>query len=207
MEEWLESLPPVSPFHFFQLSFDLKGGDKLSPLPDFSSYLNEEKFGEVKMGWKEEALIWEFLIKKPFEEALYPDFRLADSIELFIDTRGLKTAGYPTRFCHHFFVLPKEVQGVLAQEITRLRAEETRPLALPEDIFVETEFTKRSFQVRITLLAKALHGFDPSAFDKLGFAYRINRPKGEAQHFSLGTDLYALEKQPALWSTVHLKRG
>lgn len=207
MGQWLEDLPPISPLHFFQISFDLKGGGKLFSLPDFSSYLEEERFVEVKMGWHQEALIWEFFIKKPFEEAAYPDFRLGDSIELFINTRDPRTVGYVTRFCHHFFILPKEVQGVMAQEITRLRMEEARPLALAEDILIETEFTKRAFQVKITLFAKALHGFDPEAFNKLGFAYRVNRPKASAQHFSLSTGLYALEKQPTLWSTILLSKG
>lgn len=214
MTDLLESLPAIYPLHFFSLSSDLnyieEGAEELFKkkflLPDTSEYLAEDHFADVHMSWNQEGIFLDVGVHKPLEDVLYPDFRKGESIELFFDTRDLKTAGFPTKFCHHFVILPQEVQGIRAQEISKFRAEETHPLCDPDEILTEMTPTKKGFSLRIGIPTSILHGFDPASFDRLGFTYRINRSAGSPQHFSISSKQYAIEQQPALWASLKLSR-
>lgn len=209
----LEELESILPIQFVQLSIPIPYGKKIPStllarkfrLPDTSLFLDEERFSELFMAWNEEGLIIKVHLDQPFQEALYPDYQASDSIELFIDTRDLE-AGSPTRFCHHFLILPESVEGIMAQELTRFRAEEARSLANPELICVTTEQNKLKYQVQIEIAKEALYGFDPASFNRLGFTYRINRRGGKPQHFALSSREYTIERQPDLFATLILKK-
>lgn len=213
MKETLEELNAISPVDFYQLTLELHSFNsslksklfrKSYFLPDTSDLLGEEAFAEVAMGWSGEGLLFEIFVKKPFEMCLYPDFRKGDSVELFLDTRDIKGSGFPGRFCHHFLILPKEVDGVSSQEITRFRTEDSHPLCESDAIKVENSFDKRDYRLKIYLPSYVLHGYDPATFDRLGFTYRINRYGGEPQHFSVSSKEYAIEQAPSLWSSLKL---
>jgi hypothetical protein len=211
MTDLLESLPAVYPLHFFSLSAHLNHLETPEQivknkflLPDTSELLAEESFADCRMSWNQEGVFLDVDVRKPLENILYPDFRKGDSIELFFDTRDLKTAGFPTRFCHHFVILPKEVQGIKVQELSKFRAEDTHPLCDPDDILSETTPTKKGFSVKIGIPSSALYGFDPTSFDRLGFTYRINRTSGAPQHFAISSKQYTIEQQPALWASLKL---
>ena len=211
MSDLLETLPAVYPLHFFALSADLSylaDHSHLSKnkylLPSTSQFLAEESFADVHMSWNQEGVFLEIESHKPLEDVHYPDFRKGDSIELFFDTRDLKTTGFATRFCHHFVILPKEVQGIKAQEITKFRAEDSHPLCDPDEILIETTPTKKGFITRVGLPSSILYGFDPSSFDRLGFTYRINRASNQPQHFAISSKQVTIEQQPALWASLKL---
>lgn len=203
MNDMLEQLPALPPLHFFDLNLSVPRKKEFRLL-NTSELLGEEHFADVSISWNEEGVSIEAKVDKPFEESVYPDFREGDSFEIFLDTRDLKSAGFATRFCHHFLILPQETQGIRAQEITRFRTEDTHPLADPEEIFCETKFSSRDFSLRITLPAHILHGYAPSSFDRLGFTYRINRPSGAPQHFSVSSKFYSIEQHPSLWASLKL---
>ncbi len=201
------TLPPIAPIHFFRLHVDLSYGKKIgrkNQLLDTSSFLGEENFADVSMAWNEGGILVEVEVHKTFEGSVYPKFEDGDAIELFLDTRDLKEAGFTTRFCHQFLILPQEVQGVRALELTRFRSEDTHPLCDPEDIRVETTQKSREFTVHIELPSKILHGYDPTSFDRLGFTYCIHRPRGQAQHFAVSSNFVTIAQQPSLWATCKL---
>ncbi len=200
----LEDAPALPPLHFFSLAVDLPRGKSVL-LPDTSEYLGEESFAAIRMKWEESGLAFDILFHKPFEGAFYPEYSRGEAVELLIDTRDLKTAGFPTKFCHRFLILPQAVGEMRAQEITRFRAEESHVLCDKSLIAVDSEFAKKSFRVKIELPAEALHGFDPKTFDRLGFTYRIFRTGGAAQHFALTSRFCAIEQQNALWATLVLR--
>lgn len=211
MQEILEGLPSLSPADFFSVSCDVhyskapptaKLFGKSYLLPDTSGLLSEERFATLSLAWNEKALFLEAVIQKPYEQAFFPEFRKGDCLELFFDTRDLKNAGFLTRFCHHFLILPEEIDGARSQEITRFRTEDSHPLCDPADIEVKSHFGKQEYRVEIHIPAFCLHAYDPSAFDRLGFTYRINRLKGEPQHFALSSHSYPLEKEPSLWASL-----
>ena len=199
-----EKIPPLAPLYFFGLKIELKRGKK-TKLPDTSDFLGEERFANVLLGWTEDGLFGEVDVLKPFEEAVYPDYEAGDALELFIDTRDLKEAGFPTKFCHHFLILPYEVQGVQALELTRFREVEQRPLCDPSQIKVKTESSRRGYTVKWELPAAVLYGFDPKAFDRLGMSYSIHRPKQPAQNFAASSQFVSVAQNPSLWASFRLE--
>jgi hypothetical protein len=210
LNETLESVPSLSPIDFFSLSCEA-GYAKAFPLrqtflPDTSELLAEEKFADLAIYWNQKALFIACHVNSPFSEALFPDYAAGDSLELFIDTRDVKTSGFITRFCHHFVILPQEVQGIRAQEVTRFRTEDTHPLCDSSEITVETDFRSSEYRLKITIPADCLHGYDPETFSRIGFTYKINRHRGAPQHFSSSSRDYPIDQQPALWASLHLTR-
>lgn len=203
----LERLEPLLPLDFFALSFEIdhaKTFRHLSQLPDTSSLLGEESFASLSVGWNGAGLLCELYVEKPFDECFFPRFADGDALELFFDTRDLKSAGFLTRFCHHFLVLPQKVGEIQVQELTRFRTEDTHPLCDPEEIKVEGKFGRRDYRLQITIPSNCLHGYDPTSFERLGVSYRVHRFKGEPQHFSVSSRQYAIEQEPALWGSAKL---
>jgi len=208
--EVLEKLPALAPLDFFSVEGELcfsksPPSSKLMRrnymLSDTSEWLGEEHFADVAAAWNESGLFFTFFVNKPFEEALYPRFSEGDAVELFLDTRDLKTAGFATRFCHHFLFLPQKVQGIQTQELTHFRTEDTHPICDAADLQVVSEFSKKDYELQIFIPAHCLHGYDPSSFERIGFTYRIHRFKGMPQHFSLGSQHFTLEQHPRFWAT------
>lgn len=210
MSDHFEELPALFPADFFALSSDLfyskkaPSAKKTFLLPDTSFLLGEETFAKVFMAWNEKGIFVEVEIDKVFEECFFPEYSQGDSVELFFDTRDLKTAGFATRFCHHFLILPREVDGVKSQEISHFRTEDRHPLCDPAELEVETKFGRKEYTLKIFIPSSCLHGYEPFSFDRLGFNYRINRYHGEPQHFSVSSQFYFIGQQPSLWSSLKL---
>ncbi|MBS0621157.1 MAG: hypothetical protein JSS61_06835 [Verrucomicrobia bacterium] len=212
----LEEMPSLMPADFFAFEGEIKKVKKApSPkemqkshlLPDLSALLAEERFADLALAWNPEALFISLFAHQEFEEALFPRYAEGDALEIFIDTRDLKTAGFATRFCHQFFFLPQALQGIQAGEVTRFRTEDTHPLCDAGELHVETVFQKKSYEMHLVIPAHVLHGFDPTTCDRLGFAYRIFRARGRPQHFSFSSDHFSLEQNPRLWASLKLKEA
>lgn len=208
--ETLEELPPIAPLEFFALEGQLRYAKeppsskqmrKSHVLTDTTEWHNEERFAEVALAWNEAGIFVALFADKPFEEAFYPRFDEGDALELFFDTRDLKTAGFATKFCHHFVFLPTPVQGISAQEISHFRTEDTHPLCDSSELQLTAELGKKEYSMQIFIPAHCLHGFDPSSFERIGFTYRIHRFKGAPQHFALSSQHFSVEQHPRLWAS------
>lgn len=200
--KWQGMIPNISlsPSEFFSLCVPIlrgKGWKGAHLLPSTSDLFPEKSFGEVGIGWHEEGITVGALVHKPLED---PD---GDFLEMFLDTRDLKTAGFPTRFCHHFLIVP-QVGG--SREVTRFRTEDTHSLCDSEELDVSFHTERTSYHIQAFIPAHCLHGYDPHSFDRLGFTYRLNRHKGEPQHFSVSSSFYAIDQQPSLWASLKLLR-
>ncbi len=204
-----EDLPALSPVQFFGLTADclfLRGAlkpEKEYLLPSTNDLLDEETFADVYTAWNFEKLCFYFVVRCPFQKVA-DDFRKGDSIEIFIDTRDLKTKGVVTRFCHHFVFFPVEVKNFYGQEITRFRNEDTHRLCHPEDLQVSADLEEDGYHLAIEIPAACLHGYDPLSFSRIGFTYRINRFEGRPQHFAVSSEEYNIEQHPATWGTLKL---
>lgn len=210
------SLAPVS---FFQLSANchyLQNGSKFPKLnkksekyllPNTSALCGEHSFAQVFMGWNEESIELLVNIDQPYRECSYPEILRGDSVELMLDTRDVKTSGYNTRFCHHFFFLPEAIEGHQAAEITRFRTEDVHELCDSQDIKIKTQFNSKSYEMHILIPNQSLYGYDPDQFDRLGFTYRINRRGGNPQHFSVISEDFQIEQQPSLWASLTLVKS
>lgn len=209
--EILEKIPALSPIDFFDLSCDLHYQEsferpfkKKQRLPDPSALLSEDSFATIFFGWNEKGVGLEVEIDAPFENCYFPKFREGDSLELFIDTRDLKSSGYTTKFCHHFLFLPKPAGEIRAQEITHFRLEDAHPLCEADLLRMETEFHAKKYKMKIFIPSDCLYGYDPLSFNRLGFTYRLNRSGKRVQHFSVSSHYYNIEKHPGLWASFKL---
>lgn len=206
LSEDFNYLRPVS---FFQLTghvryCDPKNKGALSAkyrLPRTEFLCGEDGWADVAIGWNEQGLRVQLETSCAFEHAVYPRIQDGDSLELFIDTRDIKNSGFNHRFCHHFFLLPKKVDGHQAGEITRFRTEDAHELCDGKALVVE-QLGKRKWQLFIP--NHCLFGYDPDQFQRLGFSYRLNRRGGATQHFTASSQELAVEQQPALWSSQRL---
>lgn len=216
--EAFDDFAPITPVNFFQINVDayrLSARDKLSfPglnsrsskyfLPDTSRLCGEVHFADVAMGWHEEGIEFFVKVNAPFKRVQYPSVELGDSFEVFIDTRDVKTTGFNTRFCHHFFFLAEGIEGDFAGEITRFRTEDTHPLCDSKDLIVKPLINPSGVELNIFIPSHCLYGYDPDQCNRLGFSYRVNRSGGFPQHFSVVSDDFAVEQHPSLWSSVKL---
>ncbi len=211
-----EALIALTPVEFFQLRLECsylekqKNGisflksDKRYLLPKTSALCNEEQFADVSMGWNEDGLFFTVLSKRPYKQSMYPSVERGDSFEVFIDTRDVKTASFNTRFCHHFFCLPEDIEGIQAGEITRFRTEDKHDLCDPNELSVRSDLLPKGYSLQFHIPAHCLHGYDPEQFNRLGMTYRINTLQGEQQHFSVSSNDFNIDQQPSLWSSVRL---
>jgi hypothetical protein len=209
----LEELLALNPIHFFAFQINCysvknKGLEKKHLLPDLSTFYEERPFAEVSLGWERKGIYLSVNVSGRFEQPDFPNFAAADSIELFFDTRDVKTTGYTTRFCHHFYFLSDPVQlngdSVQAGEITRFRTDDVHELCDASQLKVEAQQEKKGRRVHIFIPSECLHGFDPTQFDRLGFTYRINRINGSKQYFSASDADFPVESQPSLWASLKL---
>jgi hypothetical protein len=210
-----EEIIPLNPNHFFAIrlrcmAIDEKN-EKLSKkhlLPDLSSFHGDFPFAQVYMGWNKEGVAFLFEIRSPLKESFFPNFQDGDAVELFIDTRDVKTSGYTTRFCHHFFFLPEAVSSeserIQAGEITRFRTEDAHPLCDPGSLFVEAKKFREHYALHIFIPSDCLHGYDPEQFNRLGFTYRVNRKGNSPQFFSASSEDFVIEQLPSLWASLIL---
>ncbi|MEN9654035.1 MAG: hypothetical protein RL235_147 [Chlamydiota bacterium] len=209
---FFEDTPSFSPVQFFGVVADchylrkaLKA-EKGYLLPDTSDLLGETPFAKVYAGWSVDKLAFHIEVEAPFQGVAESDFRKGDSVELFCDTRDLKTKGTISRFCHHFVFFPAPVQHFCGREITRFRSDDTHRLCHPEDLVVKPDVKKDRYTLSIEIPSDCLHGYDPLSASRLGFTYRINRPKGAPQHFAVSSEEYVIEQHPATWGTLRLVR-
>lgn len=178
-------------------------------LPDTSGLCDEYSFAKVYMAWGYQGITVQVNVHQAFHQSNFPNITRGDSVELFFDTRDVKTSGFNTRFCHRFFFLPKDVDGHQAGELTHFRTEDVHELCDPKNLKIEASFKDSFFKgaqysMKIFIPAQCLHGYDPEQFDRFGFNYRINRVGGGPQHFSATTGDFKIEEQPSLWSSVKL---
>lgn len=209
-----ENFLPLNPLAFFSVQMDCLYLDPHHPedkikrkeyqLPSFEKLTGELPFGEVNMGWNESGLYFFCQVFTPFQDVFYPDVTRGDSLELFIGTRDVKTGSLITKFCHHFFFLPQEIDERQKGEITRFRMEDAHELADPKELQLKSKIHKKGYELNIFIPSQCLHGYDPDQFTRLKTTYRLNRASGPSQHFSVLSNEFGLEQQPSLWSTINL---
>jgi hypothetical protein len=196
-----EELPALSPVQFFALSWDcpyLKGDLRVSgdhQIPSTVELLGEEEFAELFMGWNEQKIEMEVRTHRRTNR---------DSVEIFFDTRDLKTKAQVSKYCHHFIFTPDEKEGFFGREITRFRNEDIHRLCDPSELGVDVESDESSYILRIRIPAICLFGYDPFQFQRLGFTYRVNRADLPSQHFAVSSEEFNIEQQPSLWATCKL---
>lgn len=210
-----DNFTPLSPINFFEVGFKVQNIPhktwkeeitlKNYLLSDTGWLMGEKHHFRLHMGWSEKGLYFFVRVEGKFDQPSYPDLTEGDSLELFIDTRNRKDSGFNTKFCHHFFFLPKSVEEHQKGEITRFRTEDAHPLSDADDITMESEGTTKGGKFKIFLPASVLVGWNPSEFPQVGFSCRLNRHFSEPEHISAKTQEYPIEQDPSLWASCKLE--
>jgi hypothetical protein len=205
-----EDLPAISPLHLFAISvpcfymkeFGLpKGAYRLQ---ESDHLTGARSFAEVYAAWNEGAFYVHFEVSQPFQGVDLNDHRKGDSVELFIDTRDLKTKGIVSRFCHHFVFFPDPALG---KEVTRFRGDENHPLADSKELIVRSNIAKRGkYTLSIEIPSSSLYGYNPTEIAKIGFTYRINRGEMPPQYFTSSGEESSIEQHPMIWGSLILEK-
>jgi hypothetical protein len=208
-----EEFGALTPVHFFTIQGQIsrlpanhKGSIlKLGTLPDLSGLCGESPVAQLAGAWGDEGLLFELHVEGDFAHPVFPRLEEGDSLELFIDTRDLKSTGFNHRFCHHFYILPIELKGVpRAGEVTRFRTEDSHDLCPPGELKV-VDLSRSSWQFWIP--KNCLVGYDPDQSETIGFTYRLNRwAKRSQQHYAVHSREYSVDQLPGLWSSMRLVR-
>lgn len=188
----------------YSKSFEKNPFSKDFLLPNFSHLLDEDDLAKVGISFDLEGIYISVLIEKPFEDVFFPDIEKGDALEIFIDTRDLKSSSLLTKFSHHFVVLPKPIGELAACEMTKFRSEDSHPLCDPKLLQTKIEFGKKEYKIYLHIPSEALFGYDPRNFQRMGFTYRIHRKGGQPLHFNVSSSDYKIEKHPHLWASLVL---
>ncbi|NGX56281.1 MAG: hypothetical protein K1060chlam5_00519 [Candidatus Anoxychlamydiales bacterium] len=206
-----ESLNNLNPLNFFDIDIPIypfgnfsKLINKKYQLSNLSKYLNQEDIAEVYVAYSNKGLFFHFDVNESFVKSTYPEVKRGDSIELFIDTRNLKTKGYITKFCHHFVFFMQPVQKLKAKEITRFSANDMHPICDHNLLKNRSYIKKNTYSMDITIPNDCLYGYDINNFSKMGFTYRINRYLKSSVNFNISDIEHKLERSPHLYSTLNL---
>lgn len=191
----LDEISSISPLQFFSFSYPIPFAKKLPEkglfaepyiLPCMTEFLGEEAFADVAICWNENGL--ELAIKTKAKR------KEGDQVELFIDTRDRKELGFINRYCHHFLFT------TIGEEITKLRADQTRDLAPPNTLHLTLEENKTILLIE----SEALFGYHPKEMRRIGFTYIIKSGE-KLQHFSVSSKDYAVASHPSLWASLTLE--
>lgn len=210
----IDKLPRIEAVHFTALKgpcYRLEhGGLQALParylLPSTQALTGEKTIAKIFLGWHEEGLAITAEVRRPTTHVAFPDIRKGDSLELFFDTRDIKTSGYNTKFCHHFFFLPREIEGKQKGEKTHFRTEDCHDLCPPQSLQLDVKETQRSHKYSIFIPKAALQGYEPLQSERLGFSYRISAFGTPGQHFAALSSVYPIEEQPSLWASLSLEK-
>ncbi len=207
-----ENISKINVLNFFDIKTDIekyvskiKLINNKNLLANTSKFLNEDEFAKVYMTWDMAGLYFHFDVKHPFTKSTYPEVKRGDSIEVFVDTRNLKTQGYLTKFCHHFVFMAEAVQKTKGKEITRFRSDDMHKICNFDVLEVDSKISKTGYLLDVFIPKEALFGYDPSNYKTIGFTYRINRYLEPAQHFSVSSLEHNIERSPHLWASMGLK--
>jgi hypothetical protein len=202
-------VPYIAPQLFFAFELNIKQFKKETwekhrseyLLPSLCHLFRVDEFAKVFAAWDTDGLYFSIDCTVPEISVSYPDIQSGDSIELFIDTKNVKNAKIPHRFCHHFFFLPERVEGVLCKEITRFR-EDAHPLCQDTDLLCNIEKKKKGYSASIVIPSMAFCGYQGEEGASIGFSYRINRKNGPSQQIAYAPESTDIAAHPYLWITV-----
>ena len=175
-------------------------------LPDLA--VDGESFATVWMAWESDAL-W-FAVKVPRTRApqVIPNRPASgDCVELYIDTRDVRSAHRAGRYCHKFIFAPQGRAGrarhPFFEHAEIARATASPPKVTPDQVEVAASIEPESYSMEIRLPAEALFGYDVETNRRLGLAYVIHDIERPMQVWPHSADL-PVWVDPALWAVVEL---
>lgn len=180
-------------------------------LPCFAELHGSQPFADVRLGWSEQGLLLNVLVRGKEQPAWCRDSRIEDSdgVQLWIDTRNTQNIHRAGRFCHRFAFLPIGAGRRLDEPVAVLlainRAKESPREIEPGALQARSEQLPGGYRLEGFIPAAALTGYSPADQPALGFTYAIIDRELGWQTFTVGPELPFTE-DPSLWGTLDLVR-
>ncbi|MDP6777499.1 MAG: sugar-binding protein [Candidatus Latescibacteria bacterium] len=188
----------------------LKDWDDRFRLPDLGVLEGEGAYAEVYMAWHETGLYLALQVSRPAALAVDPRRPVrGDGLQVWIDTRDVREAHRASRYCHHFWFLPrgggKSGKDPLAGQNRVRRARAQAKMCDPADLGVASRVLKTGYRMEVHLPAAALTGFDHEENSRLGFSYLLKDRKLGRQSWTADEPL-PVSYDPSLWGALELIR-
>jgi hypothetical protein len=171
-------------------------------LPDACDLNHSDRLAETAISWSEKGINFQLEFFSGNKKRIPASSENA-IIELFIDTRDVKSAGTTHKFCHHFIFHTGETDGPPAMEISRFRTDDRHP---PCDPSMLQLIKKSKCRIHLYLPSESLFGYDPKQFHRMGFTYRIKSKELGTQLFAVHDAEFKIEQHPALWGSLKLMK-
>jgi hypothetical protein len=188
------------------------GGIKLGEkhrLPCFAALSGAKLFADLRLGWSEQGIALNLLVRGKEQAPWCRDSRIDDSdgLQLWIDTRNTQNIHRAGRFCHRFAFLPVGAGRKLDEPVAVLlainRAKESPREISPVSLKVRSERLQDGYRLDGFIAAEALTGYSPLDQPALSLTYAVIDRELGIQTFSVGPDLPFAE-DPSLWGTLNL---
>jgi hypothetical protein len=175
-------------------------------LPDLA--LDGGTFATMWMAWSPEALWFAVRVERTRPPQVMPNRPAAgDCIELYIDTRDVRSAHRAGRYCHKFIMAPVgrsgRAQKPFFDHVDVARATASPPKVLPEQVELAAVVDREFYSMEIRIPAEALFGYDIETNRRLGFAYVVHDIERPMQVWPHESEL-PLWVDPGLWAVVEL---
>jgi len=165
-------------------------------------------FAALWMAWSPGGLWFAAFVPRTRAPQVIPK-RLAagDCLELYIDTRDIRSAHRAGRYCHKFVVAPVGGAGRGRHPIFEhqgiARALANPPTVLPEQIELAADVFSDGYTLEMRFPASALTGYDVEVNRRLGLAYVVHDIEREMQVWPHQNDL-PVWIDPSLWAVIEL---
>ena len=191
-----------------EVNADLSLWSETHLLPQISTEEDAESPARVWMGWNPEGLRTAFHIQKSRAPRVLPKRPTeGDCIELYVDTRDVRTAHRAGRYCHRFIFAPVGGPGrgqlPFFQHLEIQRATVNPPTVQPDLIDIAAETGDDGYVMDIHIPAAALNGYDVEENKRLGLAWIIHDIDKSTRNWP-HPDVLPVGMDPSLWATIEL---
>jgi len=200
----LPRLRPLPP-----LDGSLGGWPEQALQPDLTGLHDQTAFARVWCGWSIDGLALAFDVRGPHTLRIEPDrpFR-SDGVEIWCDTRDSRTARKPTRFCHHFVVLPggRGQGGRLPVALELNPGGVKKPGDMADLTLIRSAARIRpgeGYALEILLAREVLSGYAPLESASVGLGYRVRSTALGLQDLAFG-ERFPIWRNPSLWRSATL---
>ena len=154
---------------------DLQEWGRRFRMPDLMVLDGREAFADVYAGWSERGLYFAVNVKRAAGASVDRRRPLhGDGLQIWLDTRNVRSVHRASRYCHHFYFLPATGQTKPRGGQTRIRrARAHSGLCESSELPVASDTSGTGYRLEAHLPAKALTGFDPEENRLLGFTYLL----------------------------------
>jgi len=210
---------PIPRSSLFTFAVPVHAGKKVRVDGDLSEWSDRHRlprvalegrppFADLWMAWSPDGVWFALWVPRTKAPRVLPK-RLAqgDCLELYIDTRDVRTAHRAGRYCHKFVVAPVGGPGHARRPLFEhqgiARALVNPPWVAQAQIEVASRVREDGYAIDLFLPAAALNGYDVEVTRRLGLAYVVHDVERPMQVWPHEADL-PVWIDPSLWAVIEL---